>query len=101
MGWQRSSAGLTAGSQPAPLAGLDETAISSASNSGNRRDASERRYPAERWRALRGSSETAGRPNPEPVDGQKWHPTGPTSSQHDDLLPQHENLGFQRRPRPE
>ena len=24
-----------------------------------------------------------------PVDGQKWHPTGPTSSQHDDLLPQH------------
>jgi hypothetical protein len=35
-----------------------------------------------------------------PVDGQKWHPTGPTSSQND-LLPQHENLGFQRRARPE
>jgi hypothetical protein len=32
-----------------------------------------------------------------PVDGQKWHPTGPTSSQHDDLLPQHQDLGFQRR----
>ena len=30
MGWQHSSAGLTAGSQPAPLAGPDETAISSA-----------------------------------------------------------------------
>ena len=36
-----------------------------------------------------------------PVDGQKWHPTGPTSSQHDDLLPQHQNLGFQRRARSE
>ena len=36
-----------------------------------------------------------------PVDDQKWHPTGPTSSQHDDLLPQHEDLGFQRRTRPE
>jgi hypothetical protein len=34
-----------------------------------------------------------------PVDGQKWHPTGPTSSQHDDLLPQHQDLGFQRRAR--
>src|SRR4029450_2266704 len=30
-----------------------------------------------------------------PVDGPKWHPTGATSSQHDDLLPQHEDLGFQ------
>jgi hypothetical protein len=29
-----------------------------------------------------------------PVDGPKWHPTGATSSQHDDLLPQHEDLGF-------
>jgi len=36
-----------------------------------------------------------------PVDGQKWHPTGPTSSQHDDLLPQHQDLGFQRRARSE
>ena len=36
-----------------------------------------------------------------PVDGQKWHPTGPTSSQHDDLLPQHEDLGFQRHARSE
>ena len=34
-----------------------------------------------------------------PVDGQKWHPTGPNSSQHDDLLPQHQDLGFQRRAR--
>jgi hypothetical protein len=50
-----------------------------------------------RWR---GSLETAGRPNPEPsVDGQKWHPTGSVSSQHDDLLPQHEDLGFQRHAR--
>jgi hypothetical protein len=30
-----------------------------------------------------------------PVDGQKWHPTGATSSQHDDLLPQHQDLGLQ------
>ncbi|MGB8617780.1 MAG: hypothetical protein WCD65_09660 [Pseudolabrys sp.] len=36
-----------------------------------------------------------------PVDGQKWHPTGPTSSQHDDLLPQCQDLGFQRRARSE
>jgi hypothetical protein len=36
-----------------------------------------------------------------PVDGQKWHPTGPTSSQHNDLLPQHKDLGFNRRARPE
>jgi hypothetical protein len=35
------------------------------------------------------------------VDGQKWHPTGPTSSQHDDLLSQHQDLGFQRRARSE
>jgi hypothetical protein len=34
------------------------------------------------------------------VDGKKKQPTGPTSSsQHDDLLPQHENLGLQRRAR--
>ena len=36
-----------------------------------------------------------------PVDDQKWHPTGPASSQHDDLLPQHRDLGFQRRARSE
>jgi hypothetical protein len=36
-----------------------------------------------------------------PVDRQKWHPTGPASSQHEDLLPQHEDLGFHRRARPE
>jgi hypothetical protein len=36
-----------------------------------------------------------------PVDGQKWHPTGATSSQHDDLLPQHQDLGLQRRARSE
>jgi hypothetical protein len=36
-----------------------------------------------------------------PVDGPKRHPTGLPSSQHDDLLPQHEDLGFQRRARSE
>jgi len=36
-----------------------------------------------------------------PVGGQKLHPTGPAPSQHDDLLPQHEDLGFHRRERPE
>jgi hypothetical protein len=36
-----------------------------------------------------------------PVDDQKWHPTGPASSQHDDLLPQDQHLGFQRRARSE
>jgi predicted phage terminase large subunit-like protein len=36
-----------------------------------------------------------------PVDGLKWQPTGPPSSQHNDLLPQHEDLGFQRRARSE
>jgi hypothetical protein len=45
-----------------------------------------------------GSLETAGRPNPEPSCRRlKWQPTGPPSSQHNDLLPQHEDLGFQRR----
>ena len=53
MGWQHSSAGLTAGSQPAPLAGPDGTSISSANNIGTLRNASERRYQAERWRASR------------------------------------------------
>ena len=66
MGWQRSSAELTAESQPAPLAGPDETLISSAKTNGNLHDASEQRYQAERWRAPRGFSETTGRPNPEP-----------------------------------
>jgi hypothetical protein len=32
---------------------------------------------------------------------QKWHTTGPAPSQHDDLLPQHKDLGFDRRARPE
>jgi len=32
-----------------------------------------------------------------PVDGYKWHPTGPTPSEHNDLLSQHQDLGFQRR----
>jgi hypothetical protein len=36
-----------------------------------------------------------------PVDGQQWHSTGPAPSQHDDLLSQHEDLGFDRRARPE
>jgi hypothetical protein len=36
-----------------------------------------------------------------PVDDQKWHAPGPAASQHDDLLPQHENLGFQRRAQPD
>ena len=35
------------------------------------------------------------------VDGLKWQPTGPPSSQHNDLLPQHQDLGFQRRARSE
>jgi hypothetical protein len=35
------------------------------------------------------------------VDSQKWHPTGPAPSQNDDLLPQHKDLGFHRRARPE
>jgi hypothetical protein len=35
------------------------------------------------------------------VEGQKWHTTGPAPSQHDDLLPQHKDLGFDRRARPE
>ena len=34
MGWQRSSTELTAISQPTPLAGPDETSISSASETG-------------------------------------------------------------------
>jgi hypothetical protein len=45
--------------------------------------------------------QAAGQTQNHPVDGQKWHPTGPTSSQHDDLLPQHQDLGFQRRARSE
>ena len=36
-----------------------------------------------------------------PVDDRKLHPTGPASSQHDHLLPQHRDLGFQRRARSE
>ena len=31
-----------------------------------------------------------------PVDDQKWHPTGPASSQHDDLLPQHTASAWQQ-----
>jgi len=47
MGWQRSSAELTAESQAAALAGPDEIVISSASNIENLRDASEQWYQAE------------------------------------------------------
>jgi len=36
-----------------------------------------------------------------PVDGCEWHSTRPAPSQHYNLLPQHEDLGFQRRARPE
>jgi hypothetical protein len=32
---------------------------------------------------------------------QERHSTGPAPSQHNDLLPQHEDLGFHRRARPE
>ena len=31
-----------------------------------------------------------------PIDSHKWHPTGPTLSEHNDLLSQHQDLGFQR-----
>jgi hypothetical protein len=47
MGWQRSYAELTAESQPAPLAGPDETLISSAKTNGNLHDASEQWYQAQ------------------------------------------------------
>jgi hypothetical protein len=36
-----------------------------------------------------------------PVNGSKWHPTGPAPSQYDDLLTQHEVLGLHGRARPE
>jgi hypothetical protein len=35
-----------------------------------------------------------------PVDGQKRYPTGPPSSQHNDLLTQDKDLGFHHRARP-
>jgi len=31
------------------------------------------------------------------IDGYKRHPTAPTTSEHNDLLSQHQDLGFQRR----
>jgi hypothetical protein len=36
-----------------------------------------------------------------PVDGKKRHPTGLAPSQYDDLLSQHQDLGFQCCARPE
>ena len=79
------------------MAGPDETLISSAcampANNGIRPN------DGERLAGLR--KQLADPAQNHPVDGPKWHPTGATSSQHDDLLPQHEDLGFQRRARSE
>jgi hypothetical protein len=102
MDWQGSFPGSTAGSRPAPRDGPAGASTSSASNGATLRDASAPPYQAGQWPALRGSSETAGRPSPEPLC--RW--PGMASdracpSQHNDLLPQYEDLGFHRRPRPE
>jgi hypothetical protein len=58
--------GSTAESRPAPRDGPAGVSTSSASNGGNPHGAVGPRYQAGRWPALRGSSETAGRPSPEP-----------------------------------
>lgn len=63
MGWQYSSAGLGAGSQPVPLVGPDEASTSSASNTGNQRDATGPRCRVGRSQVHRGISEIDGRPN--------------------------------------
>src|SRR5512139_1146668 len=58
------------------------------------------RYQTEQWRA--GFRKQLADPTQNhPIDSQKWHPIGPAPSQHDDLLPQHEDLGFHRPARPE
>jgi hypothetical protein len=46
---------------------------------------------------LRAFFDSEARTNCPAFDGLKWQPTGPPSSQDDDLLPQHQDLGFQRR----
>ena len=63
MGWQYSSAGLGAGSQPAPLVGRDGASTSSASNTGNQRDATGPRCRVGRSQVHRGIPEIDGRPN--------------------------------------
>jgi Multicopper oxidase len=63
MGWQYSSAGLSAGSQAAPLVGPDGASTSSASNIGNQRDATGPRCRVGRSQVHRGISEIDGRPN--------------------------------------
>src|SRR5437660_8474208 len=63
MGWQYSSAGLGAGSQPVPLVGRDGASTSSASNTGNQRDATGPRCRVGRSQVHRGISEIDGRPN--------------------------------------
>jgi hypothetical protein len=61
MGWQYSSAGLSAGSQAAPLVGPDGASTSSASNIGNQRDATGPRCRVGRSQVHRGISEIDGR----------------------------------------
>ena len=34
----------------------------------------------------------------QPVAGREWQPAYPTPAQHNDLLPEHQDLSFQRRP---
>jgi hypothetical protein len=63
MGWQYSSAGLSAGSQAAPLVGPDGASTSSASNIGNQRDATGPRCRVGRSQVHRGIAEIDGRPN--------------------------------------
>ena len=63
MGWQYSSAGLSAGSQAAPLVGPDGGSTSSASNIGNQRDATGPRCRVGRSQVHRGILEIDGRPN--------------------------------------
>ena len=63
MGSQYSSAGLSAGSQAAPLVGPDGASTSSASNIGNQRDATGPRCRVGRSQVHRGIAEIDGRPN--------------------------------------
>ncbi len=85
-----------------PRATPARTSTSSASNTGNLRDATGSRSQAERWRALRGFSETAGRPNLEPscrrlkIDHRLSRPLRSTM-----ICCRNTNLGFHSRPRSE
>jgi hypothetical protein len=47
------------------------------------------------WRA-RLRKQVAGPAQNDPVDSQKWHPNWLAPSQHDDLLFEHQDFGFQR-----